>query len=242
MTNKTQSEVPCCVSGVDVCTANINQQNATNNNDAETATTADGGGVLSTVPKRSKQRTDLRDCVVRFVRDTQNCSVNGFVFEFIHRLEGKWSGEMHAMRPPRLSRSVEEQQSRTSDVVVSDVIVISTKVSYFPQGYWDLRETTAKSDGAARLFHIMCYPVSHGVCEVQEANDSSEYMESVLTVTEMRPYGLQLAGHNKNSGILTYLQIISMTPTGELERVQMRYDGGELRHTAFSRERRVEQT
>eukprot|EP00922_Rhytidocystis_sp_ex-Travisia-forbesii_P009634 GHVS01014089.1.p1 GENE.GHVS01014089.1~~GHVS01014089.1.p1 ORF type:complete len:206 (+),score=18.79 GHVS01014089.1:87-704(+) len=182
-------------------------------------------------------------CVMRLcsVRDMQICSVNGFMFEFVHRLEGKWSGEMHAMRPPRLSRSAEEQQQRTSEVVVSDVSVISTKVTFLPQGYWDFRETTAKIDGAAHLFHVLLYPVSHGVCEVQESKESSDYTTdySVMTLTELRPYGLQLAGHNRKSGVIVHLQIISMTPNGELERVQMRYDGGELRHTAFSRERRV---
>eukprot|EP00921_Rhytidocystis_pertsovi_P009953 GHVQ01015926.1.p1 GENE.GHVQ01015926.1~~GHVQ01015926.1.p1 ORF type:complete len:133 (+),score=12.90 GHVQ01015926.1:282-680(+) len=80
-----------------------------------------------------------RNFVVRFVRDTQTCSVNGFLFTFIHQLEGKWSGEVHEMRIPRFSC-----EGGTSDVIMSEVSVVSTKIAYQPEGHWIYRQTTAK--------------------------------------------------------------------------------------------------
>eukprot|EP00923_Selenidium_pygospionis_P000153 GHVN01000278.1.p1 GENE.GHVN01000278.1~~GHVN01000278.1.p1 ORF type:complete len:145 (+),score=16.34 GHVN01000278.1:46-435(+) len=102
----------------------------------------------------------------------QCCVVRGFTFQFIHQLEGKWSGEINRLQGNGKSLANKDQP------FVCQTRSISTKIEYdLQEEAWRMRETTAGVDGAASVVHFKLTPVSDGILSIEvcrEAEDGGE--------------------------------------------------------------------
>lgn len=195
-----------------------------------------GGNRQEMTQYRNKQNGSSSINFYRVIRDCRVCTVRGFTFNVIQNFEGKWSGDMHLMKPPQ------------NDLSISEKYVIFTKVAYDAnEGIWTCKETIAAADGLSSVLNFRFTPVANGMFSVDFVPEEEKKKMSVLhhdismcslTLQEMT-YGFHFVGYNRSNGNLVFFQILTFTQNGNLEASATYYQDGELQQTVLVKEKRI---
>ena len=130
--------------------------------------------------------------------------VGGFIFEVMHRLEGKWSGESVVPSDVLVSSSPSDPQE-----LISPSPVTSCELRFSPRGYWIEARNSVDRTGLVTVRTIRYKPIGNGKLRVEMSDGM--YAECKVETVEVSPYLLMTTAVDMRTGKPLLVETVTIT-------------------------------
>lgn len=130
--------------------------------------------------------------------------VGGFIFEVMHRLEGKWSGE--SVVPSEVTPSWTPSDPQE---VAAPSPVTSCELRFNPRGYWVEARNSVDRTGLVTVRTIRYKPIGNGKLRVEMSDGM--YAECKVETVEVSPYLLMTTAVDIRTGKPLLVETVTIT-------------------------------
>ena len=130
--------------------------------------------------------------------------VGGFIFEVMHRLEGRWSGESVVPSDVLVSSSPSDPQE-----LISPSPVTSCELRFSPRGYWIEARNSVDRTGLVTVRTIRYKPIGNGKLRVEMSDGM--YAECKVETVEVSPYLLMTTAVDMRTGKPLLVETVTIT-------------------------------
>ena len=129
--------------------------------------------------------------------------VGGFIFEVMHRLEGKWSGE--SVVPSEVTAFA----ASDSQELASPSPITSCELRFNPRGYWVEARNSVDRTGLVTVRTIWYKPIGNGKLRVEMSDGM--YAECKVETVEVSPYLLMTTAVDMRTGKPLLVETVTIT-------------------------------